>query len=390
MVQKRLFILGVPLDVFTQLELRQRLLAILRNRRQRQIVTPNPEFLLLAQRHPQFLSVLREATLAIPDGFGLKIAAWFKGKHIQRFPGADVVTSLLRYGNQHAYKVLILNRRDGLSTDEEILTTVSARYPQLTLYIEAVDKDKPSVSLERIKSFQPDLLFSSLGAPQQDILVARILKKVPSLRLGMGVGGSFDFLTGKQPRAPRLFRQFGFEWLWRLIIQPRRVKRIWRAVVVFLFEVLRWELRAWRFRPNVVAFIINQNHEVLILNSRGHGNYWGLPQGGQEKGESIEEALRREVFEETALQDLTLKASFKNIYQYTWNKPYTHSGYKGQRQSLGILYFNGPRQAVRTNPFEHKAYQWVKIEDLIRKTSPVHKKQYELFLKKYYEFKHQS
>jgi putative (di)nucleoside polyphosphate hydrolase len=136
----------------------------------------------------------------------------------------------------------------------------------------------------------------------------------------------------------------------------------------------------------VVAFIYNQNEEVLILNSRGKGDYWGLPQGGIDQGETIEPAVRREVKEETGLTELILRATFKNIYSYTWSKPYTHSGYKGQRQSLCVLEYRGASTAVKTNPFEHKAYRWVKIKDLLSKSSPVHRKQYELFLKKYYEF----
>ncbi|MFA7377895.1 MAG: WecB/TagA/CpsF family glycosyltransferase, partial [Patescibacteria group bacterium] len=58
------------------------------------------------------------------------------------------------------------------------------------------------------------------------------------VNLALGVGGTFDFITGKKRRAPRLFRYLGLEWLWRLIIQPKRIKRIWRATVVFMYKVL--------------------------------------------------------------------------------------------------------------------------------------------------------
>lgn len=386
MAQKRLFILGVPLDVLREAELKRCLLDILVYRRQRQIVTPNPEFLLCAQKQPEFLSVLREAHLAIPDGFGLKLAAWIKRTNLQRFPGSNVVKGLLKFASQKGLKVAIINRKDGLSTNEEILETLLRLYPSLNVYIEATEQKQPHVSLEKLKRFQPDILFSTLGAPEQDILIARIRRKLPSLRLGMGVGGSFDYLTKKLPRAPRLFRQLGFEWLWRLFLQPKRWKRIWQAVFVFLATVIQWEFRSLRFRPNVVVMIINRFEEVLILNARGRGNYWGLPQGGQDRGESVEETMRREAFEETGLSDLELLACFNNIYHYTWNKPYTHSGYKGQRQTLCVVRYKGERNTVKTNPFEHKAYRWVYLHDLVAQTSPVHKKQYELFLKTYRDY----
>lgn len=383
MVQKHVHILGVPLDNLSPTEVKQRLVDILIYRRQRQIVTPNPEFLLEAQVNPEFLLVLREAQLAIPDGFGLTLAGWLKGLHLKRFPGANIVMWLLRYSDKRHLKVAIINRQDGLSSNEEIVTALKQRYPGIALHIQAVEKKKPQVALGELNRFQPQLLFCALGAPEQDILISRIIKKIPSLRLAIGVGGSFDYLTGKRSRAPRFLQQLGFEWLWRLLIQPDRFMRIWRAVFVFLATVVQWELRRFRFRPNVVVMIINDQDEVLILNARGRGNYWGLPQGGRETGESLEAAMRREVFEETGIRDLELVTYFKDIYRYTWSKAYPYKGYKGQRQSLGIARYHGPRDTVKTNPFEHKDYQWVKVNDLIAKSSPVHKKQYQLFLQKY-------
>lgn len=387
MSAKRIFILGIPLDILSSEELKRRLLEILQQRRGRQLVTPNPEFLLLAQEEREFFSVLREATLAIPDGIGLKFAGWLKGVNIIRHTGADMVRWLLHVAERRGYRVAILNWRYGLSTAEVIRTTLKKKHPNLSLFIEDIDPERP-YNLQRLQRFRPTILFTTFGAPQQDIFIARHKRHLPTLRLGMGVGGSFDFLTKRLRRAPRLMRFLGFEWLWRLTQQPLTVKRwrrIMQAVVVFPWTVLRWEGRRFYFRPNVVALIINSAEQVLILNARGRGDYWGLPQGGRERGESIEVATRREVEEETGLTDLTMITCFKNIYHYTWSKPYTYKGYKGQRQTLCVLRYEGPNNAVRTNRFEHKAYRWVKLEDLVKSTSPVHKKQYELFLQKYRE-----
>lgn len=387
MVRKRISILGVPLDIVSRTELKRRLLDILSYRRGRQIVTPNPEFLLEAQHNSEFLSALREASLSVPDGIGLKFAAWLKGINIQRFTGASIVIGLLGYAETKKLRVTVLNWRQGLSSDEEIRTTLQKKYPRLIFMVDSLEKNHENYNTGAIKIFRPDILFVALGAPEQDIFIARRLKELRSVRLAMGVGGSFDYLTNKMPRAPRFFQRIGFEWLWRLILNPRsRWRRIWRAVVVFPFSVIRWELRRFRYRPNVVGFIVNQFGEVLILNARGKGDYWGLPQGGTERGESLESAVRREVKEETNLTDVSVVAIYKDIYQYSWSKPYTHSGYKGQRQTLCIIRYNGPVRAVRTNPFEHKAYRWVKVSELLRQSSPVHKKQYELFLQKYNEF----
>ncbi len=387
MTQKRISILGVPCDILTKTELKKRLIDIVLYRRRRQIVTPNPEFLLLAQDNPEFMTVLREASLAIPDGIGLKFASWLKGVNLRRFTGATIVKGLLQFAASKQLRVAIINREPGISTNEEIITALKTNYPQLVVHIQAVSKELPKPLIDSLLKFKPDILFVALGIPEQDTIIPGLLKKLPSLRLGMGVGGSFDYITKKLLRAPRFFQMIGMEWLWRLLVQPSRWKRIWKAVVVFPLIVIKWELRRFYYRPNVVGFIINQFDEVLILNARGKGDYWGLPQGGTERGESITSAVQREVTEETGLTNLNVIASFNNVYSYTFRKPYTHWGYKGQRQSLCFLRYTGPKNAIRTNPFEHKAYRWVKISDLVTKTSPVHKKQYETFLVKYEEIK---
>jgi N-acetylglucosaminyldiphosphoundecaprenol N-acetyl-beta-D-mannosaminyltransferase len=323
----------------------------------------------------------------LPDGIGLKFAAWLKGIHLNRFTGANTVNGLLNFAASRKMKVAILNRADGLSSNEAIRNAIYKKHPELTIFIDSVDKFNYHYQSSKLEKFRPDILFVALGAPEQDIIIPGLLKKIPSVRLAMGVGGTFDYLTKKLIRAPYLIQIIGFEWLWRLLIQPSRWKRIFQAFIIFPLTVIRWELRQFRYRPNVVAFILNHSDEVLILNSKGKGDYWGLPQGGRERGESIEATVRREVKEETGLSEISIEACFKNVYSYSWNKPYTHSGYKGQRQSLCIVRYTGPKDSVITNPFEHKAYRWVKISDLIYKSSPVHKKQYELFLSKYNESK---
>ncbi len=384
---KKVSILGVSLDNLTTTELKKRLIDILIHRRRSQIVTPNPEFLLLAEKHQEFYAVLRDAALSIPDGIGLKFAAWVKGVNLKRFTGVSVVSGLLQFAAHKGLRVAVLNWKEGLSSDDDIRSALAVKYPKLQFYIDSLSREEV-YNFSSLKKFKPDILFTALGAPWQDIFIYRHRRDLPSLRLGMGVGGSFDYITKRMPRPPRIFRFLGFEWLWRLLMKPKtRWKRIWQSVVVFPWKIINWEFRRFRYRPNVVGLVINRFGETLILNARGKGDYWGLPQGGVDGGEDKEQAVRREIFEETGLRDLSLEARFDNIYRYEWSKPYDYKGYKGQQQSLFILRYHGERQAVAINPFEHKAFRWVKIENLLSATSPVHKKQYQLFLQKYYEKK---
>ncbi len=390
MKPKRISILGIEVDNLTRAELKERLLRALKGRQTVRVVTPNPEFLLRAQEDQEFAVALREAQLAIPDGIGLKFAAWLKGENLYRHAGAGLVTGLLNYAEARGLRVAVFNWRDGLSSDVEISQAVLAKYPRLQLLVRSYDRSAQRFDLEDVRRFRPDILFVAWGAPWQDIFIHHHSKRLPSLRLAMGVGGSFDFLTGRVRRAPKVVSAIGLEWIWRLFAQPGnmsmrivRLKRIWNAWIVFALTAFFWELRRFSYRPNVAALIINSFGETLILNTRGRGDYWGLPQGGVEAGESLEAAVLREVGEETGLRDLHIVRRFANIYKYTWSKPYTRYGYKGQKQSLFVLRYDGSRQSVRTNSLEHKAYRWVKVENLVAAASPVHRKQYELFLEKY-------
>ncbi len=380
------FILGVPITVATPNELSKAIRRLL-YRRRGHIVTPNPEFLLLAQKHQEFFSVLENADLSIPDGIGLKFAGWLKGVNLHRYSGSNLVKYLLDVANQKRGRVAVANWRNGLSSNEEIVEAIKKRHPHLKTYVFSLDRDNFSYDVKRLKAFQPDIVFVSLGAPSQDIFIrSRLLKDLPTIRLAMGVGGSFDFLTGKLKRAPAIVQLLGFEWLWRLIKQPWRIKRIFNAVVVFPLSVIEWEIRRFRYRKNVAAFIVNKNNEVLLLNPiRSQAHYWSLPQGGVEKNESIEEAIRREIKEETGLTEYSIVSSHLNIYKFDWPKYYTLHGYKGQRQSLFIIKYNGKPSAVKTNRFEHRRYRWVSVDSLLQTVSRTRREQYELFLKKYYE-----
>lgn len=385
-------ILGVQIDILKEKELKKAILHLL-DRRRAHIVTPNPEFLLQAQNNPEFFDVLNRADLSIPDGVGLKFAAWFKGVNLRRYAGSNLVKFLLNLSYHKHLRVAVVNWKHGLSNDEDIARVLRQKFPQLKFFICSIERDYQKYDVLRLRAFKPDLVFVTLGSPWQDVFIRRhLLRDIPRLGLAMGVGGSFDFITGKIRRAPKFFQILGLEWFWRLLMQPWRIKRIYNAVVVFTYRVIVWQLRGFMYRPNVVALIVNQFNEVLILNRLGRGDYWGLPQGGIDAKEGAEQAVHREIFEETGIKHAKVIGRFDNICSYVWPKHYTNSGYKGQRQTLFILRYYGERNNIKIDKYEHKAYKWVNIKDLINSVSPIHKTNYELFLKKYWEiiYKHEK
>ena len=93
--------------------------------------------------------------------------------------------------------------------------------------------------IEKLNRLKPEILFIAYGAPAQELWIARNLKKIPSVKLAMGVGGSFDFIAGKTKRAPKWMQKLSIEWLYRLIKEPRRIKRILNATVRFPITFLK-------------------------------------------------------------------------------------------------------------------------------------------------------
>ena len=220
-------IFGVPIDNLTGVEVREKIEAFLREPLFHRIATVNPEFLLLAEKNPAFKRSLLAADLRLADGFGLYLPFWLswishKSEKLKaRIPGADLVPLILHLAEKNDLAVHLVLRPDGLSTAKEIEEGLQKTYPKLHL-VDTLD--------------QAIVVLNNFGAPLQEMFLESLRTNPGPIRLTMGVGGSFDFLTGKVRRSPRWLRNLGLEWLWRLILQPKRWCRIWKAVFVFPFK----------------------------------------------------------------------------------------------------------------------------------------------------------
>jgi N-acetylglucosaminyldiphosphoundecaprenol N-acetyl-beta-D-mannosaminyltransferase len=136
--------------------------------------------------------------------------------------------------------VFLLGAADGVA--EKAAAVLRSRNPRLKIvgtFSGSPRMEDDAVIMRMIKDAKPHLLLVAFGAPAQDLWIHEHLKNLPSVRVAMGVGGTFDFLAGVQKRAPRWMRSIGLEWLWRFIREPSRWKRMWRAVVVFPWLVIR-------------------------------------------------------------------------------------------------------------------------------------------------------
>ena len=236
--------LNVKIDNLSQEEVLNRIKNVLNQKSQDktllQINTVNPEFILEAQKNQKFRDILNAKTsLNIADGIGLKFAGWRYGQHLKyRFPGVDLLQEILKIANANREGILIITHKNSLSDKNEIQTVIKKLYPRLLVKTIIAQKSSPH-QYENLISANTnyDIALCNFGAPEQEIFLNDLQHS--GLKLAMGVGGSFDFLTGKIKRAPKWMRKIGLEWLWRLILEPRyRLKRIWRAVIIFPIRVI--------------------------------------------------------------------------------------------------------------------------------------------------------
>ncbi|MDP3957386.1 MAG: WecB/TagA/CpsF family glycosyltransferase [bacterium] len=232
-------LLGVEIDNLTREEILARLKMFLDEPKFHQIATINPEFLVEAEKNKDFHEVLQQCDLRIADGFGIALAFFLKSERLKcRFPGADLLEEILNIAEKKKLSVYLAIRKDGLSSYEEIKFALLKKYP--TLKIDGRDFDITKNSSSSLITYPASLIhFCNFGAPEQEIFLPSLKGTAGTLRLAMGVGGSFDYITGKQRRAPEWLRALGLEWLWRLIRQPKRWRRIWKAVVVFPLKIFR-------------------------------------------------------------------------------------------------------------------------------------------------------
>ncbi|MEK7665560.1 MAG: WecB/TagA/CpsF family glycosyltransferase [Patescibacteria group bacterium] len=246
MDSNRTNILGVMINSINKEQLTRQLRDFFYDEAQHTIVTPNPEMILLAQHDKQFLQILNNADIAVPDGVGLIFASHALGtKPISsRITGVETLELLTKLCVQEGKKLILIGGGVGVASvaaenlNKKFHTSNIRSYDigEVT-FAHGAWSMNPAV-LEHIKKEAPALLAVALGHGKQEKWIASFLPELPSVHIAIGVGGALDYLAGHVPRAPRLMRQVGLEWLYRLIREPKRLPRIWKAVIVFPLMVI--------------------------------------------------------------------------------------------------------------------------------------------------------
>ncbi len=204
-----------------------------------QICTVNPEFIMEARRDPQFAQVLRQADLCVPDGIGILWAARRQGVQLaERVTGSDGIYRICQRAAERGWTIFLLGAATGVAA--EAAQRLVALYPALHIvgtYSGSPQAHSWAEIVQRIQATQPDILLVAYGHPQQDLWIARHRQELP-VKVAMGVGGAFDFVAGITQRAPRWMQRWGVEWLYRLIRQPWRWRRM-ASLPAFVIASLR-------------------------------------------------------------------------------------------------------------------------------------------------------
>ncbi|MBI2034313.1 MAG: WecB/TagA/CpsF family glycosyltransferase [Candidatus Levybacteria bacterium] len=254
----KISLLGIDITNATEKEILEYLLESLRKLKESYyIVTPNPEIIVYASKRPHFQTILHQARLALPDGIGVILAGLFLGQPFQeRITGADFMEKICQRvatsniaGEEKPIAIGFLGGRRGVA--QKTAECLMRRYPGLNVVFAAGEWDQEGFiqetkilrykdtkilreKIERTKKSSPnilvsqypsiDILFVAFGFPKQEEWMAEHMGKIP-VRIMMGVGGAFDYISGSVSRAPFFIRLFGFEWLYRLIREPWRIIR---------------------------------------------------------------------------------------------------------------------------------------------------------------------
>ena len=224
---ERVSILGIPVDPLTEDEVLHRIEALVEGGGPHQVVTVNPEFVMVAQANPEFPKVLSEASLSLADGVGILLASRWLGRPVaQRVAGVDVVWRIADMATKKGYGIFCLGAPPGVA--QEAARRLLGRHPDLRIagcYAGSPDEGEEAEIVARIRAVRPHILLVAYGAPGQDLWIRRNLRAL-GVPVAMGVGGAFDFIAVRAVRAPLWLRRLGLEWLHRLVREPWRWRRM--------------------------------------------------------------------------------------------------------------------------------------------------------------------
>ncbi len=205
------------------------------------IVTANPETFMKSETDEELKKLLEDKeTVLVPDGIGIVKASRMIGYNVEeRITGIDIANKLLELGNKEKKSIYLFgSKQEVIDSMNEVL---KEKYPNLKIAgsTNGYEKDKDKV-FDKIAKVKPDIILVALGIPAQEKLIYKHLNKFDK-GIFVGVGGSFDVISGHKKRAPKIFIKLNLEWLYRILKEPKRIKRFYDSNVKFMFKVKKYK-----------------------------------------------------------------------------------------------------------------------------------------------------
>lgn len=242
-------LLEIPIEPLAKKDILEKIIKYIQHREGFfHIVSLNPENLVIATKNPKFKKALQEATIRIIDGMGIYVACVLMAVPVsERVAGVDLMEELLKIAHKGSLRVMLIGGKPKVA--EEVIECQKKQFPGIHMQaLQGIsDISQPSVKEEEtilsiVADYKPHMLFASFGSPFQELWLERHKDRFDNI-IVMGVGGAFDFLSGRLPRAPQAVRTIGLEWLFRLIIEPWRLKRQTR-LLQFIWLVVKARLQS--------------------------------------------------------------------------------------------------------------------------------------------------
>lgn len=217
---------------------------LVERRKPAHIITLNSLMFNSAVDDPEgFAPVIRNAAFIVPDSIGIVWAAKFlAGVKLSRCPGIDMIFDICKASEESGYKIYLLGSAHGIA--EKAADKLKTLYPHLRIagtHHGYLVKEEQEQIIRQIRDSGADILFVGMSVPKQEKWISEHLEEL-GIPVVMGVGGSFDVISGFLKRAPLWMQRLGFEWLYRTIQQPWRFFRIMH-LPIFVLNVVK--LRLW-------------------------------------------------------------------------------------------------------------------------------------------------
>lgn len=213
----------------------------LKNEKKMFIVTANPETFMKSESDEELKTLLEDKeTILVPDGIGIVKASRMIGYDIkERIAGIDIAVKLLELGNKQKKSIYLFGSKQEVI--DSMNDVIKENYSNLKIVgtMNGYEKEKDKV-FDKIAKSKPDIVLVALGIPAQEKLIYRHLNKFDK-GIFVGVGGSFDVISGHKKRAPKIFIKLNLEWLYRIIKEPKRLKRFYDSNVKFMFKVRKYK-----------------------------------------------------------------------------------------------------------------------------------------------------